>query len=147
MPGGELRVSLDEGPTRRILVVDESPAVRAKLAAVLAEAEPTGVEVATAASAAECLAQLGAQVPHALFTDLVGESPEAGLRTLLGVMELHPTLPIVLVTAERRDSRVVHEAVRMGVFAVLHKPLRNDAVRRVLAELETEGSGVARFVR
>lgn len=134
-------------PARRVLVVDEAGAVRAKLVNVLEEAEATEVEVVTAGTAAEGLAHLRAQLPRVVFTDLAGDSPEAGLRTILEVLKDHPALPIVLVTAEPRESPLVREAVRMGVFAVLHKPLRNDAIRAVVAELETEESGVARFVR
>lgn len=139
---------MDEAPpARRILVVDESGAVRAKVLAVLAELERDPIEVVTAASAEEALAQIRAAPPTLVFTDLVGATPEEGLRAILGVLQERPALPIVLVTAEAHESPLVHEAIRMGVFAVVHKPLRNDAIRGVLAEIETEESGVARFER
>ena len=119
---------------RRVLVLDESDAVRAKLADALAE---RGLRAILAATPAEADARLAEGEPDLVLLELLGE-PAAGLALLDRALAAHPRAPFVLVTAEGPESPLVRRAVRMGVFAVLHKPLRRDELRRVLDEVEAE---------
>ncbi|HWH07721.1 MAG TPA: response regulator [Candidatus Thermoplasmatota archaeon] len=127
-----------EGP---VLVLDESDAVRAKLGDVLAE---RGLPSVAGASPREAEILLGAQEPRLVFLEFLGETA-AGFDLLDRALARHPRAPFVLVTAEPPESPLVRRAVRMGVFAVLHKPLRRDDVRRVLDEAEAERADLVRL--
>ena len=85
-----------------MLVVDEDSDVLA-LTAEFLEAEAPGIDVATAASAAEALEYVNAEPVDALVTDLV--MPEKnGVELAAAVHERDPDLPCVLYTARDRET-------------------------------------------
>lgn len=128
---------------RRVLVLDESDAVRAKLVDVLAE---RGLRARSAATREEAEALLAAAEPDLVFLEFLG-APDQGLDLLDRALARHPRAPFVLATAEGPESALVRRAVRMGVFAVLHKPLRREDVRRVLDDVDAEREDLVRLRR
>lgn len=125
----------------RILVIDESAAVRARVADAVRE---RGLDPREARSPQEADAAL-AESPEVVFTELVGD-PAAGVERVVAAMEALPQAAFVLVTSEPPESAHVRRAVRMGVFAVLHKPLRREDVRRVLDDLDADAGDLVRLL-
>lgn len=130
---------------RRVLLVDEALPVRRKLADILARAGLAPEQVRSAASGEEGLEAFTLHRPDVVFTELVGRDAEAGLAMLEEMLTIDPQTRVVLVTAEPADSPAVRAAVRMGVFAVIPKPLRHEKIRQVLSEIESEEGGIERF--
>ena len=108
------------GPTtRRILVVDDSPDMRALLEDVL---EYAGYEVVAAASGARALAEMNAQRPDLVITDLL--MPGMSGFTLRATMLRNPDLasiPVIVLSAYWRRPSDTLEA-----SDVLAKPLNID---------------------
>ncbi len=83
-------------PVRTILVVDDEENIRRLYADELAEA---GYRVLTAATWEEARAQLERERPDLVTLDIrLGDGPD-GIEALRRIKELHPGLPVVLVTA------------------------------------------------
>lgn len=100
--------------------------------------------VVEAATPEDADAALAAGEPGIVFMEFLG-SPEEGARRVVDAMQRHPRAAVVLVTAEPPESPLVRRAVRMGAFAVLHKPLRGDDVRRALDAVEAESDDLVRL--
>lgn len=130
---------------RRILVVDEALPVRRKLQEILARAGIAGSEVRAVASAEDALEAFALEHPDIVFAELVGADSTEGLRMVTEMLSLDPLARVVLVTAETEDSPLVRQAVRAGVFGIIAKPLRQEKVRAVLAEIESEEGNIERF--
>lgn len=133
------------GGLRRVLIVDEALPVRRKLVDILQRAGLSAEQVRAAASSEEGLEAYTLYRPDVVFTEMVGEDPEAGLEMVLEMLSIDPRTRVVLVTAEPPESPLVRQAVRTGVFAVVPKPLRHEKIRAVLAEIESEEGGIERY--
>ena len=129
---------------RQVLVVDEALPIRRKLLDILHRAGLSSSEVQMADTAELALEKFALQHPTLVFAELIGE-PVEGLRMILEMMHLDPQAKIVLVTAEDAEGPIVRQAIRMGAFGVVRKPLRHEAIRQVLAEIEAEEGGIERF--
>ena len=93
---------------RRILVVDDEPAVREVLAAILRAA---GYEVATAANGFEALLQLKRVLPAVIISDL--SMPKmSGFELLSVVRRRFPTVSVIA-----SSGAYAHEIVPSGVIA------------------------------
>ena len=147
IPGIE-RVSSAPGTVtvavRKVLVVDEALPVRRKLLDILHRAGVPASEVKMAEHAEEALAIFALEHPTLVFCELVGEASR-GLEMVLEMLTVDPQSKIVLVTAEDPASPLVRQAIRAGVFGVILKPLRHEAIRSILAELGSEEGGIERF--
>lgn len=130
---------------RRVLVVDDALPVRRKLQESLARAGIEAAQVRVAKTADEALAVFVMEHADLVFAELVGEDPQEGLRMILEMLHIDPRARIVLVTGEDPTGPLVRQAIRCGVFGVVEKPLRNDKIRQVLAEIESEDGGIERF--
>jgi PAS domain S-box-containing protein len=134
-PGRDSRRPLDAGRLRgiRILLVEDDDEARELLADVLAE---TGARVAQAPSAADGMAQLIAEPPHVLISD-IGMPFEDGNSFLRRVRALPPErggdVPAIALTAYARpeDRRATEEA---GFQLHIVKPVRPD---QLLAAIES----------
>ena len=139
-PGQEAR----ERP-RSVLVVEEAvPVVRALLEALV----KSGVrrdDVRVALGAQEALESFRKEPPDVVFAEFVGARPEDGLEVILEMLDSAPHVKVVLLTAEARESPEVRAAIRAGAFAFIEKPLRQDKVRQVMQDLESEEGGIERF--
>lgn len=144
MGGREVSASEARGPAR-ILVVDEAVPVRNVLIEILRKLGMAEGEVWQASSAEEALALFKRESPTIVFTELVGVRPEDGLEVVHEMLDRAPTIKIVLVSAEARDSAEVRAAIRAGVFAFIEKPLRHEKIRQVMQELQAEEGGIERL--
>jgi len=121
---------------RRILLVDNDPAVRKSFEQVLAG---KACDVVTASSGEDALWQLGHGAYDAVFTDMVMRGM-SGLEVAEEIQARRPGLPVVILGAE--GSGAAQEgAAAAGVAEFLRKPLSPErlaaAVDRVLQARES----------
>jgi FixJ family two-component response regulator len=107
-----------------VFVIDNDPALRKSLHAVLAAA---GLQTETYPSAREFLAGFDAQRPGCLVLDLHLRGGESGLDLLrdLQALPVHP--PIIVLTAHGSVPTSV-QALRAGAIAFIEKPMRPTAL-------------------
>ncbi len=116
----------------RILVVDDEESIRFTFNAFLTDA---GYLVETAASLEEALEKMDAKVFDAIFLDiLLGR--ESGIKVLQASRECQPNTPVIMVTGAP-DISTAAEAVRLGAFDYITKPIHQDELLR-LAKLAVE---------
>jgi DNA-binding response OmpR family regulator len=124
-------------PTGHILIIDDEAALRQTLARVLQRA---GFEVTTAASGEEGLASLAAAHVDLVYMDIRMPSM-SGLEALKRIHGEHPSLPVVLFTAQP-DLNSAVEALRYGAVDYLLKPLKPqmliERTKTILAKQEKE---------
>jgi PAS domain S-box-containing protein len=111
----------------RVLVVDDEESIRRAWAAVLSgrSHSVTAVESGDAA-----LAVLAASEQDVLVVDILMPGM-SGLELLPRVRRLVPTVKIILVTGEP-SVETAAEAVRLGAFDYLSKPVRGEALVRAV---------------
>jgi PAS domain S-box-containing protein len=114
---------------QRILVVEDSPQVRATLVRML---EADGHEVVAIEGDAAVLAVLSERRFDLLITDL-GMPGMSGYEILAAVRQRWPSLPVVVMTGWREQVDAERLAAA-GASVVLHKPLRQRSVRRAVSE-------------
>jgi putative nucleotidyltransferase with HDIG domain len=106
-----------------VLVVDDEPAMRKLLSAMLSD---SGIACGTAASGEEALKVLAREDVSAVLADL--HMPYlSGMQLLREVRPRYPGLAFLVVTGED-DVRVGIEAIKNGADDYLVKPLQSDVV-------------------
>jgi len=112
---------MNEAP--RIAVVDDDPDLL-RLVVLLLEAK--GYAVSSFDSAAAALAEIEASGFDALVTDvmMVGMT---GLELCERVVESHPELPVVVMTASNKLETAIG-AIRVGAYDFITKPINPDAL-------------------
>jgi PAS domain S-box-containing protein len=111
---------------QRILVVDDEESIRFTFEAFLGDA---GYQVDTAAALGEALEKVGENDYDAIFLDiLLGR--DSGMQVLKFVHEHNPNCPVVMVTGAP-DIATAAEAVRLGAFDYLTKPVHQDELLRI----------------
>lgn len=139
---------MGEVPQSRVLVVDDRPENLLAISAVL---EPLGKEVVTASSGAEALRRLLKEDFAVVLLDV--EMPEMdGIETaeLIRARPRHTHLPIIFITAERRDLRRVLRGYALGASDYLTKPLEPEilcAKVGFFVELHERGELILRQAR
>lgn len=108
----------------RILVADDEVAICEALADVLRMDDH---EVITAADGRGALTQIEQQQPQLVFMD-VQMPGMTGLEALAVIRERWPTLPVIMMTAYG-TMQTAHEAIRLGTFEYLGKPLEIEQIR------------------
>jgi len=109
--------------TGHILIIEDEASLRKTLARILQQA---GFEVTTAESAEQGLDYLKTTKFDLVFTDL--RLPGiAGLDALKYIHKIHPSLPVVLFTAQPDINSAV-EALRRGATDYLLKPLKPEII-------------------
>jgi DNA-binding NtrC family response regulator len=111
----------------RILAVDDDPAVRAALRAVLA----TTHEVTSCGGGAEAIAALRERPFDLVLTDLRMPAPD-GLDVLRAALGVHPPPPVVVLTAVD-TARSAVEALALGARDYLVKPAEPAALLDAVA--------------
>ncbi|MFE8645849.1 sigma-54-dependent transcriptional regulator [Sphingomonas sp. NCPPB 2930] len=112
----------------RLLIVDDDTAFRETLAETL---EGLGHAVEQAASGAEALERMPRQRYDAVFLDHRMPGMD-GLQTLAALQARLPRLPPVVVLTAYASGANTIEAMRLGAFDHLAKPIGRDAVIEVL---------------
>lgn len=113
--------------TPRILVVDDEEGLRRVTQLKLGQ---MGYEAATAGSGAEALKLLALQPQDLVLTDLKMPGM-SGIELLAKVRESYPETIVIVVTAFGTIESAV-EAMRLGAYDYVIKPLHADALRLVL---------------
>ena len=115
---------------RRLLLVEDDPAVRRSLGEALREA---GYDVCLAEHAEQALAHLAETRPEVVLTDVRMPGMD-GISLLKILRERVPGTDVVVMTAFD-DMPTVVSAMREGAFELLVKPLRLADVRDVIARV------------
>ncbi len=115
----------------RVLVVDDEEMVRSVVRKLLGL---KGHTVRPVASGPDALAIVDEFAPDIVFTDF-GMPEMNGLELAAALRETHPSLPIVLLTGEARETDDTLDVIN----AVLDKPFKLDDLQRVIYTL-TESS-------
>ena len=109
----------------RILVVDDEESIRFTFSAFLRDA---GYVVETAESLEEALDKIASQRFDAIFLDiLLGR--DSGIVALKASRESLPNPPVIMATGAP-DINTATEAVRLGAFDYITKPVHQDELLR-----------------
>jgi putative two-component system response regulator len=132
---------------RRILVVDDEPAVLTSLAGILGAA---GYEVDLATTLAEGRRALGERPYDLVVTDLYLDEPDLGYALADAARQCRPPIPVVLMTGRPSFDRA-REAMRSEIVEIIVKPtgdrelidvcgraIRDVELRRHNAKLEAQ---------
>lgn len=123
--------------TGHILIIDDESSIRKTLARILQQA---GFEVTTAESAEQGLNYLRTTQFDLILTDLRMPGMH-GMDALKVIHTEHPTLPVILFTAQPDVNSAV-EALRQGATDYLLKPIKPEAIieraRSILAKQQHE---------
>ena len=115
-------------PPVRLLMIDDSPLIRAGLRAVL-EGQPAVVIVGEAGTAAEGLAAVELLRPDVVLLDLrLPDKP--GFAACREILLLRPATRVIILTSAT-EERNVHEAIAVGAHGYLLK--ENDGASLVAA--------------
>jgi CheY-like chemotaxis protein len=124
------------GSVRRILIVDDEPALREILAAVLAD---EGYAVQTAADGRSALDLFAATPPDLVITDISMPRLD-GWGLLAQIRQDDPTLPVLLISAIR-PTRTGRPAPATDHTAFLAKPFDLEALLDLVTHLIASRQG------
>jgi two-component system, NtrC family, response regulator HydG len=110
----------------RILVIDDEEGIRFTFQSFLAEA---GHQVACATDYDEALASISRTEYDLIFSDIILEG-RTGLEFLRECREQFPSCPVVMVTGYP-DVETASDAVRLGAFDYIPKPIEQEALLHV----------------
>jgi two-component system nitrogen regulation response regulator NtrX len=110
--------------TARILIVDDEANIRRMLGALLRAEQ---FEVAEAQGGNQALLALEEVRPDLVLLDLVMPPGPGGLDTLARLRERDPGLPVIMMSGKAQLNDAV-QAVKLGAFQFLEKPLTPEAV-------------------
>lgn len=116
----------------KVVIVDDSLVARLSMKGILKE---TGLGITEAGSGEAVLEQLAeGSMPDLVFLDLTMPGM-GGVETLRAITASHPSLPIVVVTADIQE-RTIETVKGLGAAAVVRKPADKveilSAVERIL---------------
>ncbi len=115
---------------KRILVVDDEENTRIALTRLLSR---EGYEVQTAANGLEALNALRRNPAELIITDL--NMPEMnGLAFLRELNREYPASNVIMITAFGEVESYL-EALNLGAFEYLNKPLRLEELRKVMGKM------------
>jgi DNA-binding NtrC family response regulator len=116
-------------PLVRVLVIDDDADTRDVLAVFLAH---LGYSPALAAGGREGLRLAAAERPDVVILDVM--MPDVnGIDVLARLCTLQPSLPVIMTTASA-DPEVARQALRLGAYRYLRKPVDLDGLDRVIEE-------------
>jgi DNA-binding NtrC family response regulator len=138
----------DLGPNRRLLVVDDDPAIFRVLRSIFVR---EGFEVLPAEDGETGIARALADTPDLVILDI--ELPKLdGIQALQRLKAERPEIPVIMLTG-RNDVRSAVKAIQLGAFDYVTKPFEPDeinvSVRRAMEAraLVTEVEELRRQVR
>jgi two-component system nitrogen regulation response regulator GlnG len=111
-----------------LLVIDDDPAILLVFRRAFADSD---VALRTAATAREGLEAVARQRPDVVLLD-VRLPDKSGLETYREIRRLDATLPVIFITAGGSSDTVI-EAMKLGAYDYLPKPLDLGSVRELLA--------------
>jgi len=125
-----------------ILIVDDEADIRDLVAGILSD---EGHETRTAAHSDAALAAIADRVPRLVFLDIwLQGSTLDGLALLDQIKQLHPALPVVMISGHGTIETAV-SAIRRGAYDFIEKPFKADRLV-LIAERALETSKLRREV-
>jgi len=115
--------------TSKILVVDDEENIRYTFAAFLGD---EGYEVQVASCLDDCLQWLDQYKYDLIFLDILLGS-DSGIDVLRLCREKQPLCPVVMITGSP-DVSTAADALRLGAFDYIPKPIRHDVLLRLTAK-------------
>jgi CheY-like chemotaxis protein len=115
-------------PRTRVLVVDDSDQLVGLVGMWL---EDEGYDVITATSGSQALENAAIHHPDVLLLDLIIPAPDGF--AVCQALRRHARPPEIILMTGMSDPARLRKAEDLGVFALLHKPLMQDAVLDVVA--------------
>ena len=124
-----------------VLIVEDSPAIGMLLKSYLEKLGYSQIHIC----------ETGA-IAITTFTDLVSENmqpivlldymlPDMDARSILTQMlEMQPTVKVILETASSKDEDSIKDLIRLGVYHYLEKPIRFESLKNIITILEEEES-------
>jgi len=120
---------------KRILVVDDEENTRIGLSKLLSQ---EGFEVESAANGNDALDLLGQQKVNLVISDI--NMPDMnGLVFLRELSRKFPSTSVIMITAYGGVESYL-EAMNLGAYEYLHKPVRMDELRSVMKKIFNAGS-------
>src|SRR3989304_4683741 len=112
----------------KILVVDDDPEVRMATRDFLSS---KGYEVVLAEGGREALRLLDASPPDVVLLD-VALPDLAGMETLKRIVATHPTMPVIMVTANA-DIEITSKVLQLGAADYVPKPFDLDYLDQAIS--------------
>ena len=126
-----------------ILIVDDEADIRELVAGIL---DDEGFSTRTARHSDEALAAIEARRPNLIFLDIwIQGSRLDGLQLLDAIKELHPEIPIVMISGHGNIETAV-AAIKQGAYDFIEKPFKADRLVLV-AQRALETSAMKREIR
>ncbi|MEI6212984.1 MAG: response regulator [Desulfuromonadales bacterium] len=123
---------------KQILVVDDEENARMALSKILVL---EGYDVVSAGNGTEALAYLRCKHVDLIITDL--NMPEMnGLAFLRELNSCHPASNVIMVTAYGEVESYL-EAMTLGVFEYINKPVKYDELKKVIGKILNNGEATA----
>ncbi|SPE60055.1 Response regulator receiver protein (modular protein) [Verrucomicrobia bacterium] len=116
---------------RRVLIIDDDPAVRASISRVL---QAAGYDVATAGNAQDATVRFGSESIDLVLLDL-NLPPESGWDVFERLSARLPLVPIIIITGMTNQART---ALAAGVGALFEKPIEVPALLETMDQLFAE---------
>lgn len=118
--------------SKKILIVDDEPHIRALLEQTLESLEDNGVELLFAKDGEEGLAMAMNHVPEIIFLDIM--MPKLNGYDACRQIKLHTSCYIILLTAKGQETDR-RKGLEAGADEYIFKPFDPDAVLRKAAKL------------
>jgi two-component system, NtrC family, response regulator HydG len=115
---------------KRLLFVDDEPAIRIMLSAILLR---YGFKVTVAATVAEAIDEIGSQEFDVLLCDLNIDREDDGYEVLRAMREVNPHCVTIILTGHP-DMESAEEGFRLGIDEYIAKPANADTLVALLAE-------------
>lgn len=120
---------------KRILIVDDEENTRIGLTKLLTQ---EGFEVDSAANGTDALALMSQRKVSLVISDI--NMPEMnGLNFLRELSRKYPSTSVIMITAYGGVESYL-EAMNLGAFEYLHKPVRLDELKSVMKKIFNGGS-------
>ena len=120
----------------KILVVDDDPEVRTATRDFLSS---KGYEVVVAEGGREALRLLDASPPDVVLLDVAMPDMD-GMETLKRIVAAHPTMPVIMVTANA-DIEITSKVLQLGAADYVPKPFDLDYLDQAISIQLSAGRG------
>ena len=120
----------------KILVVDDDPDVRMATRDFLSS---KGYEVVVAEGGREALTLLDASPPDVVLLDVAMPDLD-GMETLKRIVATHPTMPVIMVTANA-DIEITSKVLQLGAADYVPKPFDLDYLDQAISIQLSAGRG------
>jgi two-component system chemotaxis response regulator CheY len=127
----------------KFLLIDDSPTIRLNVKASILKLNKAAL-IVEAADVRQAVSEFRTERPDVVFLDMM-LGKEKGNDVLSLMLKENPGARIVLLTGLPREHAEVVDAISNGAFGYLQKPVRGDAIRKILSEIDEEGGRSVRM--